>query len=166
MTCAPNASVISSTKIVSRPALVAVRNDLRQKRQKVVFTNGCFDLFHRGHLECLRQARALGDCLIVGLNSDASVRALKGSGRPLYNEEDRAQLLAELECVSYVCIFAEYSVEDLVRELLPDILVKGGDYNCETIVGHCCVEECGGRVVVVPLWSGVSTSEVLRRICG
>jgi D-beta-D-heptose 7-phosphate kinase/D-beta-D-heptose 1-phosphate adenosyltransferase len=162
--CAQTHLCDSSAKIVSRQTLVAIRDRLRQERRKVVFTNGCFDLFHRGHLESLRQARALGDCLIVGLNSDASVRALKGSGRPVYNEEDRAELLAELECVSYVCLFDENSVENLVCELSPDILVKGGDYTSETIVGHRSVEECGGRVVVVPLWPGFSTSEVLSRI--
>jgi D-beta-D-heptose 7-phosphate kinase/D-beta-D-heptose 1-phosphate adenosyltransferase len=155
---------MSSTKIVSRPELVTLRHRWRAEGKKVVFTNGCFDLLHRGHLECLRQARALGDCLMVGLNSDQSVRALKGPGRPIMGQEDRAELLAELECVSYVCLFDEPSVEPLVAALLPDVLVKGGDYTLEGIVGSAIVQSQGGRVQALPLWKGASTSALVQRL--
>ena len=151
-------------RIVSRRALIEIRQDLRQQQQQVVFTNGCFDLLHRGHAEYLREARQLGDVLMVGLNSDASVRALKGPGRPLMSQEDRAVLLAELRSVSYVCIFDEVSVESLVADLLPDILVKGGDYRPEEIVGHEIVGQNGGAVKNLSLWSESSTSTLVQKI--
>ena len=151
-------------RIVSRRTLIEIRQDLRQQQQQVVFTNGCFDLLHRGHAEYLREARQLGDVLMVGLNSDASVRALKGPGRPLMSQEDRAVLLAELRSVSYVCIFDEVSVESLVADLLPDILVKGGDYRPEEIVGHEIVEQNGGAVKNLSLWSESSTSTLVQKI--
>jgi len=151
-------------KIVSRPALIAIRQQLRQRGEKMVFTNGCFDLLHRAHVEYLREARRLGDVLVVGLNSDASVRALKGPGRPLMDQEDRAVLLAEMQSVSYVCIFAEISVEPLVADLLPDVLVKGGDYRLEEIVGRDLVERAGGVVKALSLWRGGSTSSLIRKI--
>ncbi len=151
-------------KILSRSALVARRRALGASGQRVVFTNGCFDVLHRGHLETLRSARALGDCLMVGLNSDASVRALKGAGRPLNGQDDRAHLLAEFECVSHLCLFDEPSVENLIADLRPDVLVKGGDYALEDVVGRQFVEVCGGRVVVVPVWPGVSTTELSNRL--
>lgn len=151
-------------KILSRSALVARRRALGASGQRVVFTNGCFDVLHRGHLETLRRARALGDCLMVGLNSDASVRALKGAGRPLNGQDDRAHLLAEFECVSHLCLFDEPSVENLIADLRPDVLVKGGDYALEDVVGRQFVEACGGRVVVVPVWPGVSTTELSNRL--
>ena len=151
-------------RIVSRRTLIEIRQDLRQQQQQVVFTNGCFDLLHRGHAEYLREARQLGDVLMVGLNSDASVRALKGPGRPLMSQEDRAVLLAELRSVSYVCIFDEVSVESLVADLLPDILVKGGDYRPEEIVGHEIVGQNGGAVKNLSLWSESSTSTLVQKI--
>ena len=152
--------------IVSRAALVAIRQRLRQRDQTVVFTNGCFDLLHRGHVEYLREARQLGDVLIVGLNSDASVRALKGPERPLVVQEDRAVLLAELRSVTYVCIFDEPSVENLEGELVPDILVKGGDYEPEEIVGHEIVTGAGGQVRALSLLPQASTSFLVDRIKG
>ena len=150
--------------IVSRTKLIAMRQRLYQQDQKVVFTNGCFDLLHRGHVEYLREARQLGDVLIVGLNSDASVRTLKGSDRPLIGQEDRAVLLAELRSVTYVCIFGETSVEKLVGELMPDILVKGGDYRTDEIVGHEIVSAAGGQVRVLSLLPQYSTSFLIERI--
>jgi D-beta-D-heptose 7-phosphate kinase/D-beta-D-heptose 1-phosphate adenosyltransferase len=150
--------------IVSRTDLVAMRQGMHQQNQKVVFTNGCFDLIHRGHIECLREARQLGDVLIVGLNSDTSVQALKGPDRPLIRQEDRAVLLAELRSVTYVCIFDEISVEKLVGELMPDILVKGGDYRPEEIVGHEIVTAAGGQVKVLSLLPQYSTSFLIERI--
>ena len=151
-------------KIVTRQQLIGVRRQLREQGSKVVFTNGCFDLLHRGHLELLRQARSLGDALLVGLNSDATARRLKGPGRPLMCAADRAALLAEMECVSHVCVFDEDSVEGLVRELLPDVLVKGGDYRLAEVVGRPWVEQVGGCVRTTALWAGDSTSALLEKI--
>ena len=151
-------------KIVSRERLLEIRRCLRQRGQRVIFTNGCFDLLHRGHVEYLRQARGLGDTLIVGLNNDASAGALKGPGHPIQSQEDRAALLAEMQCVSLICIFEEPSVEPLVRLLLPDVLVKGGDYSLEDVVGREVVEAAGGLVATLALWEGASTSELIRQI--
>lgn len=149
--------------IVSRPQLIALRRLWRRQGKKVVFTNGCFEILHRGHVEYLREAGELGDVLVVGLNSDSSVRALKGPGRPLVSQGDRAALLAEMRSVSHVCIFEEVSVESLVADVLPDILVKGGDYSIEEIVGRERVEESGGRVCALSLRPGLSTSALIER---
>ena len=151
-------------KTCSRDQLIAIRHTLKATGQTFVFTNGCFDLLHRGHVEYLRQARALGDYLAVGLNDDQGVHALKGPGRPLVPQEDRAALLSALECVSHVCIFREQSVASLVEDLMPDILVKGGDYTPENIVGREIVEAHGGQIRVLPLWQGLSSSALIRRI--
>ena len=151
-------------KIITCDQLLAVRSQLSKARQTFVFTNGCFDLLHRGHVEYLRAARALGDCLAVGLNDDDGVRALKGPGRPLCSQGDRAAVLAALECVSHVCIFSGESVERLVAALVPDILVKGGDYAPAAIVGRERVEARGGQVRALPLWPGVSTTQLVERI--
>ena len=151
-------------KILSRSALIDLRRQLRKQGKQVVFTNGCFDLLTRAHVEYLREARRLGDALVVGLNSDVSVRALKGPGRPLMPQEDRAELLAEMRSVDWVCIFDEVSVEVLVTELLPDVLVKGGDYRPEQIVGRRVVERAGGAVRALSLWRGCSSSSLLQKI--
>jgi rfaE bifunctional protein nucleotidyltransferase chain/domain len=138
----------------------------REKRngRRVVFTNGCFDLLHPGHIQCLEQARELGDALIVGLNSDASVRQLKGPGRPLLPERERAEILAALECVDAVVIFDELTPQTVIAQLLPDVLVKGGDWAGDRIVGREEVEAAGGRVVSAPVVPGYSTTEIVRKI--
>jgi rfaE bifunctional protein nucleotidyltransferase chain/domain len=138
----------------------------REKRngRRIVFTNGCFDLLHPGHIGSLEQARALGDALIVGLNSDASVRELKGAGRPVLPERERAEILAALECVDAVVIFEELTPREVIARLLPDVLVKGGDWPGDQIVGREEVEAAGGRVVSVPVVPGYSTTEMLRKI--
>ena len=133
-------------------------------KNTIVFTNGCFDILHRGHVELLEQARALGDFLILGLNSDASVRRLKGSERPLVNEQDRAFILSRLEAVDAVCLFEDDTPKELIGNIKPDILVKGGDYTVETIVGHEIVQAYGGRVMTIPLISGRSTTNILNKI--
>ena len=156
----------SASKNVTREQLLSIRHKLKAASQTFVFTNGCFDLLHRGHVEYLRQACALGDCLAVGLNDDESVHALKGPGRPVVLQEDRAALLAALQCVSHVCIFHEESVESLVNDLLPDVLVKGDDYAQKDIVGREIVEAHGGRVCALPLWQGLSSSDLINRIRG
>jgi rfaE bifunctional protein nucleotidyltransferase chain/domain len=138
----------------------------RDKRngQRVVFTNGCFDLLHPGHIRSIEQARGLGDALIVGLNSDASVRQLKGEGRPVLPELERAEILAAMECVDGVVIFAQLTPREVISRLLPDILVKGGDWPGNQIVGREEVEAAGGRVVSVPVVPGHSTTSILQKI--
>ena len=138
----------------------------REKRNgsRVVFTNGCFDILHPGHIRSLEQARELGDALIVGLNSDATVTQLKGVGRPVIRESERAEILAALECVDAVVIFNEPTPREIIARLLPDILVKGGDWPIDQIVGREEVEAAGGRVISAPVVPGYSTTEILRKI--
>ena len=136
----------------------------KRNGRRVVFTNGCFDLLHPGHIGSLEQARALGDALIVGLNSDASVRQLKGAGRPVLPERERAEILAGLESVDAVVIFDEPTPREVIARLLPDVLVKGGDWPGDQIVGREEVEAAGGRVVSIPVVPGYSTTEILRKI--
>lgn len=136
----------------------------RPRPFKLVFTNGVFDILHRGHVEYLHAARALGDKLLVAVNTDASVRRLKGKDRPIHPENDRAYVLAGLGCVDYVTLFAEDTPQRLIAGLLPDVLVKGGDYTPETIVGRAEVEGAGGRVVVIPFVSGRSTTQTIEKI--
>jgi D-glycero-beta-D-manno-heptose 1-phosphate adenylyltransferase len=138
----------------------------REKRngRRVVFTNGCFDLLHPGHIRSLEFARELGDALIVGLNSDASVRQLKGDGRPVIPERERAEILSALESVDAVVIFDDLTPREVISRLLPDVLVKGGDWPGDQIVGRQEVEAAGGRVVSVPVVPGYSTSAMLKRI--
>jgi D-beta-D-heptose 7-phosphate kinase/D-beta-D-heptose 1-phosphate adenosyltransferase len=148
-------------KIVGREELVARLG--RPRSERVVFTNGCFDVLHRGHVEYLESARRFGDLLVVGLNTDDSVRRLKGPTRPVNPEDDRAYVLAGLAAVDYVTFFAEDTPRDLIVALLPDVLVKGGDYRREDIVGGTEVEAAGGEVVVAPLVPGRSTTAILQR---
>jgi len=151
-------------KILTRDELLIERRRLRAAGKKLVFTNGVFDILHVGHVRYLEQSRALGDALVVAINSDASVRELKGEGRPLMNENDRAEILAALEAVDYVTIFDDVSPRALIAELLPDVLVKGGDYALDQIHGREEVEAAGGRVVSLPLVEGASTSKIIERI--
>jgi len=153
-------------KIVGRAGLCAIVRKLQGAGTRVVFTNGCFDILHVGHVRYLREARARGDLLVIGMNSDRSVRRLKGAGRPLVRERERAEVLAALEMVDYVTIFDEDTPAELIAELRPDILVKGGDYRTEEVVGREIVEASGGRVVIVPLVRGQSTTGLIRRIRG
>jgi rfaE bifunctional protein nucleotidyltransferase chain/domain len=136
----------------------------RPRSERIVFTNGCFDILHRGHVEYLAAARELGDLLIVGLNSDASVRRLKGPSRPVNPQADRALVLAGLAAVDAVTVFDDDTPLRLIEALLPDVLVKGGDYSRESIVGAEPVEAAGGRVVIVPLVAGRSTSGIIERV--
>jgi D-beta-D-heptose 7-phosphate kinase/D-beta-D-heptose 1-phosphate adenosyltransferase len=136
----------------------------RAAAAKVVFTNGVFDLLHRGHVEYLEEARALGDRLVVGLNTDASVRRLKGASRPIVGEADRAAVLGALSCVDLVILFDDDTPQRLIEAVRPHVLVKGGDYALADIVGREFVEASGGRVATVPLRAGLSTSEIVKRI--
>lgn len=150
--------------IVSLAELQPVREQLRAAGQTVVFTNGCFDLLHPGHVRYLQQARALGDVLIVALNSDHAVQALKGKTRPILKEHERAEVMAALGCVDYVLIFDDISPQATIAALLPDILVKGGDWGVEQIIGAEEVTAAGGQVMSLSFIEGVSTSEVIARI--
>jgi rfaE bifunctional protein nucleotidyltransferase chain/domain len=138
----------------------------KQKRngKRLVFTNGCFDLLHPGHIQSLEAARALGDLLIVGINSDSSVRSLKGSSRPVLPEQERAEILASLECVDAVLIFQELTPQNVIAKLLPDVLVKGGDWPGNQIVGREEVEAAGGKVVRIDIVPGYSTTTILEKI--
>lgn len=151
-------------KIVNREELVSLRNQAEKEGKKVVFTNGCFDILHRGHIEIFQKSKSLGDILIVGLNSDASVKMLKGDKRPIVNEDDRAVVIAALESVDYVCLFEEETPAEIIKLLKPDILVKGGDYKIEEIVGRDTVLEHGGEVVAVPLVEGRATRCIIEKI--
>jgi rfaE bifunctional protein nucleotidyltransferase chain/domain len=140
----------------------------REKRngKRVVFTNGCFDVLHPGHVRSLEAARGLGDCLIVGLNGDESVRTLKGPGRPVVAASERAEILASLECVDAVVVFEDLTPQKVIASLLPDVLVKGADWPGNQIVGREEVEAAGGKVVLVEVFQGYSTTEILKRIRG
>src|SRR5712671_2502824 len=155
---------MSTAKILSADGLLAERARLRAAGQKLVFTNGVFDILHVGHVRYLAQARALGDALVIAINSDASVRELKGAGRPLINEGERAEILAALRAVSYVSIFDDLSPRSLIADLLPDVLVKGGDYALDEIHGREEVERSGGRVVSLPFVEGVSSTAIIDRM--
>ncbi len=151
-------------KLFSREELITRFG--RPRTIRLVFTNGCFDLLHRGHVEYLDQARRLGDFLVVGVNSDASVERLKGPGRPVVPQADRALVVAALEAVDAVTLFEEDTPRALIRSLLPDVLVKGGDYSPDQVVGREEVEEAGGEIRVIPLIRGRSTSDLITRIQG
>ena len=151
-------------RVLLLPEAVALIERRRQDGAAIVFTNGVFDILHPGHVRYLRQARALGDLLVVGLNSDASVRRNKGAGRPINPEEERAEVLAALECVDVVVIFDEDTPAEIVRACQPDILVKGADWPADQIVGRDTVEARGGRVVRIPVERGHSTTSIVDRI--
>jgi D-glycero-beta-D-manno-heptose 1-phosphate adenylyltransferase len=155
---------MTSEKILAPEQAEAVRARLRTEGRRLVFTNGCFDLLHVGHVRYLAQARALGDALIVAINSDRAVRELKGAGRPLMNEAARAEVLAALAAVDYVTVFDELSPRKLIAQLLPDVLVKGGDYALDEIHGREEVEAAGGRVYALPFVGGVSTTNLIARL--
>lgn len=151
-------------KIVSTDQMIDVRERLRAKGARLVFTNGVFDLLHVGHVRYLAEARALGDALVVAINSDRSVRELKGPDRPVFVEAERAEILAALRNVDYVVIFDDISPRGLIKQLLPDVLVKGGDYKIDEIHGREEVEAAGGKVISLPFVPGASTTSVLQKM--
>jgi len=150
-------------KIKSKSTLSKILDGLRKKGKRIVFTNGCFDIIHLGHVEYLAKARALGDILVVGLNSDSSVKAIKGSGRPINRQAARARVLAAFYFVDFVTIFGEPTPEKLIRMLKPDILVKGGDWKAKRIAGSDFVKSLGGRVATIPFVKGYSTTALLKK---
>ena len=152
-----------SDRVIPRRGVRALCARLRNEGKRIVFTNGCFDLLHAGHAQYLRRAAALGDVLLVGLNSDASTRRLKGEGRPVQKAADRAYLLASLSCVSYVTIFPEDTPARLIEEVIPHVLVKGGDWKGKEIVGSDVVRAHGGAVKTIRFLPGRSTTSILAR---
>ncbi len=151
-------------KILSREALKIEVERRRGEGQKIAFTNGCFDILHVGHVRYLAEARAMGDCLILALNSDASVRAIKGEKRPLIPEGERAEVAASLEAVDYVVLFDETTPMSLIEYLRPDCLIKGGDWREEDVVGGDAVRSWGGEVALIPVVEGASTTNIVEKI--
>jgi len=151
-------------KIVSQEELIQVAAREKRSGRRVVFTNGCFDLLHPGHVRCLADARALGDLLVVAVNSDRSVRGNKGPERPLVGEQDRAEVIAALASVDYVTIFDEPTPRELIARVLPSVLVKGADWALDQVAGREEVEAAGGRVVSIPLAPGYSTTNIVQKI--
>ena len=151
-------------KVWGSAVLSKILSRLKSKGKRIVFTNGCFDILHVGHIEYLKKAKALGDILVVGLNSDSSVRSIKGPKRPVNNEKARAKVLAALYFVDYVTIFDEPTPENLIRKLRPDVLVKGGDWKAEDIVGADFVKRSGGKVARISFVKGYSTTHLMKRI--
>ena len=143
---------------------IEIINRIKAERKKIVFTNGCFDLLHVGHVRYLAQAKKLGDFLIIGLNSDSSVKELKGEDRPINSFEDRATLLSAIESVDSVIMFEEQTPENLIKDIVPDILVKGGDYNIEDIVGYQTVIQNGGQVKTLSFYDGYSSTNYINKI--
>jgi D-beta-D-heptose 7-phosphate kinase/D-beta-D-heptose 1-phosphate adenosyltransferase len=151
-------------KILSPEQMLRERQRLRAAGRRLVFTNGVFDILHVGHVRYLEQARTLGDALLVAINSDGTVRELKGSDRPVFDQAERAEILAALRCVDYVTVFDNISPRSLITELLPDVLVKGGDYQLDQIHGREEVEAAGGKVISLPFVEGASTSDIIRKM--
>jgi len=154
----------SSQKIIDWQGVVGKLKEWRSKKEKIVFTNGCFDILHLGHIDYLEKAKSLGTRLIIGLNSDRSVTKLKGTGRPIYEQEARARILAALEFVDVVIMFDQETPYDLINHVKPDVLVKGNDYLAGNIVGVDIVKSNGGEVVTINLVEGYSTSAVIEKI--
>jgi D-beta-D-heptose 7-phosphate kinase/D-beta-D-heptose 1-phosphate adenosyltransferase len=153
-----------SRKILSSEEAVVLVGDLRRSSRQIVFTNGVFDLLHPGHVRYLQEARREGDALVVAVNSDRSVRAIKGTGRPVNPERERAEIVAALACVDAVVVFDEEDPAAIIARLQPDVLVKGDDWALDAIIGRDIVEGRGGRVARVPIAAGYSTSEIIRKI--
>ena len=151
-------------KLKTLKEIKGIRNNLKRKGKRIVFTNGCFDILHYGHIKYLEKCKRLGNVLIVGLNSDSSVRKIKGKGRPVMPQKERASILCALECVDCVVIFNESTPDKLIKTISPDVLAKGGDWKKEDIIGSSFVKARGGKVVTIPFVKGCSTTRILKRI--
>jgi len=151
-------------EVVVRTDLLKIRERLKREGKKIVFTNGCFDIVHRGHVEYLTKAKALGDVLLIGMNTDASVQRLKGLNRPVVSQDDRAFVLAALRAVDYVCLFDEDTPYNLIKAVMPDVLVKGSDWAIDDIVGKDIVEAAGGKVQTIDYIPNRSTTNIIQKI--
>ena len=150
-------------KIHSINRLLKIVSSLKEKGKKIVFTNGCFDILHAGHISYLRKAKQLGDILVVALNSDSSVKTIKGKHRPITRLKDRMQIISELESIDYTCSFNQSTPLSLIKKVSPDILVKGGDWKKDEIVGSNLVKSYGGKVVTIPFKKGYSTTSLIKK---
>lgn len=155
---------MATEKIKSLEEVVQIRQQLRRQGKKLVFTNGCFDILHVGHVRYLNQARALGDALVLGLNSDVSVRRNKGENRPIVPEAERAEVLSALACIDYIFLFDDLTPQRVIDAIVPDILVKGADWGINEIVGRETVEKAGGLVRNIPIVEGSSTTNIIQKI--
>lgn len=155
---------VDSPKILSNKNLLEQVKQHRQMDHRIVFTNGCFDILHIGHVRYLKSAKSFGDILVVGLNSDASVKRIKGANRPINSQDHRAEVLSSLACIDYVTIFKESDPLNLIKSIRPDVLVKGDDWAVSHIIGATEVKSTGGQVIRVPIVPDISTSQILRRI--
>jgi rfaE bifunctional protein nucleotidyltransferase chain/domain len=153
-----------SRKIHALPDMLKIRRKLKEEGKKVVFTNGCFDLLHGGHVHLFGEAKKQGDVLIVALNDDASVRKIKGAARPIFPLAERWEILAAIEAIDFLTSFSETTPQRIIAALLPDVLVKGGDWKSDEVVGKKEVEAAGGKVVIIPYLEGHSTSSIIRKI--
>ncbi|MCM8804204.1 MAG: D-glycero-beta-D-manno-heptose 1-phosphate adenylyltransferase [Candidatus Omnitrophica bacterium] len=152
------------SKIKSFSEIKKISEKLKKEGKIIVFTNGCFDIIHPGHIKLLKKAKSLGDVLIVGLNKDKSVKKLKGEKRPIIDEKGRVEILSSLEMVDYVVLFGDRTPKRLIKEILPDYIVKGGDYKKQEVVGKDIVEKYGGKVVIIPLYKKYSTTNLIKKI--
>lgn len=157
-------SVRARNKVLANEAFIDFCHQCRVRNLRIVFTNGCFDILHIGHLRYLEEAKAMGDVLVVAVNSDSSVKTIKGNTRPIIPESARAELVAGLHCVDVVTIFDTPTPLPLIMRTRPDVLVKGGDWSLDAIVGKDFVESYGGQVKIVPIFQGYSTTEIIRKI--
>ncbi|MEA3328417.1 MAG: D-glycero-beta-D-manno-heptose 1-phosphate adenylyltransferase [Candidatus Omnitrophota bacterium] len=155
---------MANSKIKDPLKLKGIITNLKKSGKTIVFTNGCFDIVHAGHVRYLIQAKQKGDILIAAINSDSSTRAIKGKTRPLAPQEDRIEVIAGLECVDYVTVFNESTPLNLIKRLKPDILVKGGNWKKKQVVGKSFVEACGGKVIIIPFLKGRSTTGIIKTI--
>lgn len=151
-------------KIYSQDDLLKIRTKLKQQGRKVVFTNGCFDLLHSGHIHLFREAKKYGDILVVAVNDDSSVKKIKGTSRPIFPLEERLEILESIEEIDYLTCFSEETPQKIIAALLPDVLVKGGDWKPDEVVGKREVEGAGGDVRIIPYLEGCSSSEIINRI--
>ncbi len=151
-------------KIKTKDDLKVALSELKAKKKRIVFTNGCFDLLHAGHVSYLEKAKGAGDLLVIAINSDNSVKRLKGKGRPIQELDDRLKILASLECVDFVTSFDEDTPKEIIEELEPDIIVKGADYKEKDVVGRDHIKKSGGKVIIIPLLQGRSTTSLIKSI--
>ena len=151
-------------KVMTQDELMPILDRLRKEGKKVVFTNGCFDILHVGHIRYLKEAKGYGDILIVAVNSDLSVKSIKGDKRPIVSQSERAEVVAALEMVDYVTMFDEDTPYNIIKKLQPDVLIKGGDWAIDKIVGRDIVEARGGKVIAIPVIEGASTTGIVERV--
>ena len=151
-------------KVKTQDELIPILDALRKKGKRIVFTNGCFDILHVGHVRYIKEAKGYGDILVVAVNSDTSVKSIKGDKRPIVSQSERAEVLSALETVDYVTMFDEETPYNIIKKLQPDVLIKGGDWTIEKIVGRDIVEARGGKVIAIPFIEGASTTGIVERI--